>query len=205
MVLPRGLTWAKPSGNTVATRQTFAGNAVSICSWRTFGIVPTRPSLATSSASTTGRTRPRRTNGRVRTLPSRATSATSADLEGDGVAQACIGVAQRERVAPGPWFPEQRTLRRGQCDAVENPLQPRLPAIGLEGHTLPTAGHLRIDRADRAADGCHDARAVRRRRRRDGDRLGAAQEPLVARRLDLPREGHGHAHDAGCRRRGHAR
>src|SRR5260370_34432131 len=38
MVLPRGVTCAKPFGKTVPTRQGVAGNAVLMCSWRTFGI-----------------------------------------------------------------------------------------------------------------------------------------------------------------------
>src|SRR5882724_6248434 len=44
MVLPRGLTWANPSGRTVATRQTLAGKAVLMCSWRAVGIRLTLPS-----------------------------------------------------------------------------------------------------------------------------------------------------------------
>ena len=44
MVLPRGVTWTNPSGRTVATRQTLAGNAVLMCSWRALGIRPTLPS-----------------------------------------------------------------------------------------------------------------------------------------------------------------
>jgi hypothetical protein len=38
IVLPRGLTCAKPFGNTVPTRQGFAGKAELMCSCRTFGI-----------------------------------------------------------------------------------------------------------------------------------------------------------------------
>src|SRR5436190_19417120 len=38
MVLPRGVTCAKPFGKTVPIRQGVAGNAVLMCSWRTFGI-----------------------------------------------------------------------------------------------------------------------------------------------------------------------
>src|SRR5215813_5536007 len=38
MVLPRGVTCANPFGSTVATKQTWAGKAVLICSWSAFGI-----------------------------------------------------------------------------------------------------------------------------------------------------------------------
>src|SRR5262245_3921235 len=44
MVLPRGVIWAKPFGNTVPTRHTFAGKAVLMCSWRTFGMMANRAS-----------------------------------------------------------------------------------------------------------------------------------------------------------------
>src|SRR6266850_5771584 len=54
MVLPRGVTWANPSGRTVATRHTFAGNAVSMCSWRAFGIRPTGPSGLASNRDAPG-------------------------------------------------------------------------------------------------------------------------------------------------------
>ena len=39
IVLPRGLTCAKPVGSTLATRHTFIGKAVLICSCKTLGIV----------------------------------------------------------------------------------------------------------------------------------------------------------------------
>src|SRR5437870_11810385 len=39
IVLPRGLTCAKPLGKTVATRHTWIGKAALMCSWRTFGIL----------------------------------------------------------------------------------------------------------------------------------------------------------------------
>src|SRR5580765_5506849 len=45
IVLPRGLTWANPLGSTVPTRQTWAGNAVSICSCSAFGILATSRSF----------------------------------------------------------------------------------------------------------------------------------------------------------------
>src|SRR5437899_3806431 len=39
IVPPRGVTWAKPLGNTDPTRQTLAGKAVLMCDCRTFGIL----------------------------------------------------------------------------------------------------------------------------------------------------------------------
>ena len=42
MVLPRGVTWAKPFGNTVAIMQTLSGNAVLIAACSFFGMVGRR-------------------------------------------------------------------------------------------------------------------------------------------------------------------
>ena len=52
MVLPRGLTWANPLGRTVATRQTLAGKAVLMCSWRALGIRLTLSSATSFYRST---------------------------------------------------------------------------------------------------------------------------------------------------------
>src|SRR5947209_5130240 len=58
-------------------------------------------------------------------------SPAAAHLEGDGIAQARVGAAQREGMTPGPGLPEEGAGCSSQVDAVEDPVQAGLGAVGL--------------------------------------------------------------------------
>ena len=91
----------------------------------------------------------------------------------------------------------------GDRVTVEQPAQRGGGGLGREGDALQIGRDVGIDGNEGAARRAGDAR--RARQGADARRLGAEQEPLVARRLGIAREAHRRGAHAGRRRGRRAR
>src|SRR5690606_13166258 len=103
-----------------------------------------------------------------------------------------IGADERELMASADDRPELRFRRGTEVATIET--EARFDRVATGGavrrdrEPLQVARHVRIDRQHGSRLRARDARPQRRAARWCDAGLGAAQEPLVARRLDAARE-----------------